>query len=659
MTRGRFGILIAAPVLVLCSVLPATTARAEDGGLQVTNVDVSDPPHVVVEVVAPAALTGTTLTSADVALTENGTPVKATLAVVPAAGLEVVLAIDTSGSMKEGDAIGAAKAAAQRFLAVLPAEVPVGVIAFADSPRLVSALSVDRALLNNAIGLLAATGETALYDGMVLARSVFSGATADRQIVLLSDGGNTVGNATLDDALAVAGAIRTSVVQLTSSEANPVSLQQLADANHGTLVAASDPAALTGLFETIANSLVHRYRLEFDSTATGEVRYSLTVSTADGPVSATATATVAPAESVPPDTDPSTVPASIVPASTIVASTSPSGGGGGAPPDDGTSSGLSADTWLRIGAACCFLALLLGLLALLLRRNDPHEVTLATAHRHTKVTVDPDDRSGIGGRVEAMADRALDRGNHRRGLAVALEVASINLRPGEFATLTMLGSIVLAFAMSTFAGLFGFVLGLVIAPLVAWMVVSSKADRRRRAFDDQLPDVLHLIVTLLQSGYGLPQALDAVSTQAAEPAATEFRRVLLEVRIGRDPTDALAATATRMKSRDFAWVVSAININREIGGELAAILDSVADTVRERQRLERQVRTLTAEGRLSAWVLTALPLLLVALLAVINPGYFAPMKETPGPQMIAVGVVLLGIGWVWMHRLITTHTSGR
>lgn len=650
MTRQRLAILITALVLILCGILLGATVRAADDGLHVTNVDVSDPPHVVLEVAAPAALTGTTLTGADVVLTENGTPVDATLTVVPAAGLEVVLAIDTSGSMKEGDAIGAAKSAAQRFLEVLPVEVPVGVVAFADSPRLVSALTVDRALLNHAIGQLSARGETALYDGMVLAQSVFSGATADRQIVLLSDGGNTVGKSTLDDALAVAAAIRTSVVQLTSSEADPASLQQLAGANHGTLSAASDPAALTGLYESIANSLVHRYRLEFDSTASGEVLYTLTVAGADGPVSVTATATVPLGGSAPPAVDPSTVPAS-----TVVASTSPSDGGGGATPDDVVSSGVSTDTWLRVGAACLFLALLIGMLAFFLGRHEPSDVALDIG-RHPKELIDPDERTGLGGRVESMADRALDRGNRRHGLAVALEVASINLRPGEFVILGTLGGIVLALLLSTFMGILGFVIGLVVAPLLAWMVVSSKADRRRRAFDDQLPDVLHLIVTLLQSGYGLPQALDAVSAQAAEPAATEFRRVLLEVRIGRDPTDALAATAARMKSRDFAWVVSAININREVGGELAAILDAVAETVRERQRLHRQVRTLTAEGRLSAWVLTALPVLLVALLSVINPGYFEPMTESPGPVLIIVGVVLLLIGWVWMHRLVKTHS---
>lgn len=636
----------------LCA--PALAAPPEgppDAGIEVSGVDVSDPPHVVIEFTAPAALTGGPLTGADVSVTENGEPIASTLTVVPTAGLEVVLAIDTSGSMNEGDAIGAAKEAAQRFLDVLPAEVPVGVVAFADGPSLLSPLTTDRALLRQAIGGLAAGGETALFDAMVLARSVFSGATPDRQIVLLSDGGNTAGSAGAADALAVAGEVRTSVVALTSTEADPQVLQQLADANSGSLTTVADPAALSGLYEDIADSLVHRYRIELDATATGGVEYGLTVDTAAGPVTVTAAATVPTEGSVPPATDPSTAP---VP--TVVAPTSPPLGGDGG---NGRAAGLSTENWLRLGTAAVFGALCIGLLTFFLGRSpDRGNPALAPARGSARGAPTPDERdqgSGIGAKVESMADRALVRSNRRHGVAAELEAAAINLRPGEFAVLAVIGGVASGALLSMFMSVAGVLVGLIGAPVVAWMVIRSKADRRRHQFDDQLADVLHLIVTLLQSGFGLPQALDAVARQAAEPTATEFRRVLMEVRIGRDPTDALEAMAERMKSRDFAWVVSAIGINREVGGELASILEAVSETVRERQRLERQVRTLTAEGRMSAWILTALPLLLVLVLGVVNPGYFDPLKESPGPQLVAIGVILLVVGWLWMHRLIKTR----
>ncbi len=139
-----------------------------------------------------------------------------------------------------------------------------------------------------------------------------------------------------------------------------------------------------------------------------------------------------------------------------------------------------------------------------------------------------------------------------------------------------------------------------------------------------MPDTLQLLTSTLRSGYGLLQALDSVAQEAAEPARTEFRRVLLEIRVGRDLSAALRALSDRMRSQDFAWVVGAIEINREIGGDLAAVLDSTAETIRERQRVHRQVRALTAEGRLSGYILTALPVVVALAMRVHQPEGLRP-----------------------------------
>ena len=147
------------------------------------------------------------------------------------------------------------------------------------------------------------------------------------------------------------------------------------------------------------------------------------------------------------------------------------------------------------------------------------------------------------------------------------------------------------------------------------------------------------------------QALATLGQEASEPARSEFRRVLLEVRVGRVPGDSLRALADRMGSDDFDWVVGAIDINRDVGGDLAMILDNVAETIRERQRLQRQVKTLSAEGRLSGYVLTALPLVLAMAMAVINPGYLAALGSGFGPVLVVGGAVLLVIGWIWIRRL--------
>lgn len=657
MSARRMGLTV--PVALLWWLVPAASIVAATGagangsgseGVQISAIDVADPPHVVVEFTVPAVVADGRLDAADVALTENGSAVPASVDIVDAAGMEVVMAIDTSGSMKEGGAMAASIAAARRFLEMMPAEVPVGVVAFADQPQLVSALSTDRVALSALIGGLVPGGETALHDAMVLARSMFSGATTDRQIVLLSDGGNTVGSSSAADAIAVASEIRTSVVALSSSEADPVILRQLADAGHGSSTSVSDPAALTGMYERIADSLVHRYRMRFDTAATGRVEYTLTIDTPTGPVTATASVQLPAAVNTTTTTSaasPTSGPATTVGPSTVV----PGGGEAG----DGSSSS-SSWRWLMAGAAGIFLAILLAALSVGAHRPDDPDLP----RLHSRRTVGPVGKTaepvGLGARLESFAERVLGEGDRRRGLAMRLDVAAVRLRPGEFVVLAAISGVVAGLVVSTFLDLFGLVLGLVVVPVVVWWWVGAKADRRRRAFDEQLPDVLHLIVSLLRSGYGLPQTLDAVASQVGEPAATEFRRVLFEIRIGRDPTDALAATAERMRSRDFEWVVQAIHINREVGGELAAILEAVGETVRERQRLVRQVNALTAEGRLSAVLLTALPGFLVVMLSILSPGYFAPMRESPGPLLVVLAVVMLTVGWLWMRRIVKLRT---
>ena len=141
--------------------------------------------------------------------------------------------------------------------------------------------------------------------------------------------------------------------------------------------------------------------------------------------------------------------------------------------------------------------------------------------------------------------------------------------------------------------------------LVVRFYVRRPRHKRQGAFADQLPDVLQLVTTALRSGYGITQALESVAEEAEEPARSEFAHVLVESRLGRDLSDSLHALAHRMESKDLEWVVSAIDINRETGGNLSEILHKVGATVRERGRIDRQVRTLTAEGRLSARILTA------------------------------------------------------
>ena len=643
--------VFAVTMLLAFGVLATTQMTfADDSEIVITRIDSSSYPTTTIEFSAPAGRTGGTLSADSVSLLESGNPVPFQLEVVPSAGLEVVLLIDTSASMREGDAMAAARAAAISFLTALPKEVSVGVVSFADSVSMSTPLTTDRGLLAATISQLSAHGETAMYDAVTFARTLFSGASADRQFVLLSDGGDTVSRSSLVDALGVSAEIRTNVIELSSSEANHDALLQLASANSGSLAAATDPAALNGAYMQVANSLVNRYRLLFQATSPNPTQYALRVATTDGPVELSADAT--PPPTTPPDTAAATTTTVLGTTTTesgtatstvnttpiITTPATPSGATGESPP-----------AWLLLSGACAVFASLVIVAKLVITARFNPQRRSRLASKGTRVTKSAEN---LRARLTGLGDQLLERGHRRRGLALALETSAVALRPGEFVVLNVGTAAIVAFALYAFSGPVGALVGAALVPLAGRFYLKSRTESRRKAFAAQLPEVLQMMAASLRSGFGLPQALDGIAAGGPEPARGEFQRVLLEVRIGRDPGDALGAAAVRMHSRDFDWVVTAIQINREIGGDLAHIFETLAETVRDRQRMDRQIKSLTAEGRISAYILTALPPVLVVLMSVMNPSYFTPMTKPPGPFLILLGLVMMGLGWVWMNKLI-------
>jgi tight adherence protein B len=544
---------------------------------------------------------------------------------VPTSSLEILLVVDTSGSMK-GAPIAAARDAAREFLTVLPGDARVGVVAFGSTPSLVARPTTDRALLTSRISELAATGETALYDAVAFAKSQFTAAPRDRAIVLLSDGGDTVSRTTLDQA--AAGGVRTNVIELVTGESNRAVLGRLADAGGGSVSSVSDPAALAGLYRAAAASLANQYRVTYESSGHGGVPLAVRVTTGDGALDATT------------DID---LPA----ATTAAAPRSPSSSPAARADDAGLEPGQIP---LVIGASGIFLALLLVTLTGLSvdRRSRKARAQLGVPQRSL---VNGPGITHLADRMTAAADGYLERHNQRRTLAAALEVASISLWPGEFIVLTAIATLVAGCAGLALGGLLGGIVLAALVPLAARLVVGRLAERRRKRFAELLPDTLQLLTSTLRSGYALLQALDSVAQEAAEPARSEFRRVLLEIRVGRDLPAALRALSERMRSKDFSWVVSAIEINREVGGDLAAVLENTAETIRERQRVYRQMRALTAEGRLSGYILTALPVVVALAMRFINPPAFAQLTSGFGLVMLAGGGVLLVVGWFWMQML--------
>ncbi len=185
------------------------------------------------------------------------------------------------------------------------------------------------------------------------------------------------------------------------------------------------------------------------------------------------------------------------------------------------------------------------------------------------------------------------------------------------------------------------------------MYLGIKRSRRRKKFESLLPETLQLISGSLSAGLSLAQSIDTVVKEGEDPVASEFRRVLVETRLGISLDDALEGIADRFDSKDFSWVIMAIRIQRQVGGNLAELLDKVAGTMREREYMRRQVAALAAEGKLSAWVLGGLPPGFMVYLLLTKRDFVMPMFTEPiGWLMLGGAVVLLSVGIFWMSRIV-------
>lgn len=233
------------------------------------------------------------------------------------------------------------------------------------------------------------------------------------------------------------------------------------------------------------------------------------------------------------------------------------------------------------------------------------------------------------------------------------EQAGLKIRAADF--LLICGASFFAF------GLVGFILGglgiglvtAVVAPLILLVWLNMTAARRQSKFADQLPDMLTMIAGSMRAGHSLLRAVDGAADESEAPMGEELRRVVNETRIGRDLVESLLDAAGRMRSQDFLWVAQAIETQREVGGNLAELLENVNETILDRAKLSRQVKALSAEGRMSAGVLVALPIFMLIVICFMNPSYAATFFTTvPGWIMLAAVAVMLGVGTFWLSRII-------
>src|SRR5205823_441369 len=233
------------------------------------------------------------------------------------------------------------------------------------------------------------------------------------------------------------------------------------------------------------------------------------------------------------------------------------------------------------------------------------------------------------------------------------ERARILMRPGEYVVVSAASGVIVAAVLVAVTGQWLFAgAGMALAALAAVALPRRRIARRRKAFEAQLPEAMTLIASSLSAGHTFLRAIQMMCEEAEAPLSEEFARVVSETRLGDPVVDAIERMAARLQIRDLQWVVQAIRIQQTVGGKLADLLHTLADFIRAREEIRREVDVLTAEGRISAWVLGALPVFLLLAISVLNPGYMNTMFQGWGYAWLAGSAVSVIFGVMFINRMV-------
>ncbi|MEX0427434.1 type II secretion system F family protein [Nocardioides sp. DS6] len=645
--RGRrVTALVAALGVVLGALMLGSPARAADaGGARITHFEQTDG-GVRMLVSVP---TDATPDLSGVTVTIDGDPAKATAEQAQSHAVvrrTAILAIDTSDSMR-GKRLAAAKTAAEEYVTTLPHDVYLGIVTFAGDVTTALAPSQDRAKASSIIDGLTLSHGTKLYDGVGAAIDL-AGPQGQRSLLVLTDGADVGSSATLaQTATAVTRAkVLIDTVAVDESDSALTALHRLVRPADGDVLEA-DPATLQQRFEAEADALSRQLvvtaTLPAGFTGTSgqvavriptEAGSALTASALDTELRSGSTTT--------------TASTTAVAASTVL-------------PSSSTTRGIVLPGWaMYAGAAVVGLGLLLLLLALVpVRRavESPEQRILTYTAKHARTPTPSANKSDTDHVIASAKKAADDLLRRNRGLEARisrrLEAAGSPLKPAEWLLLHLGVAVGVALLGLLVGGVLGGFIFLLLGAVGPWFYLGLRRSRLQKKFSAILPDTLQLISGSLSAGLSLAQAVDTVVREGQEPIASEFKRVLIENRLGVSLEDALEGIAERFQSKDFAWVVMAIKIQRQVGGNLAELLDTVAGTMRERQYLRRQVDALAAEGKLSAIVLGALPPLFLVYLLLTNRKYVMPLFNDPRGLVMFVGAILwLLVGIFWMKKLV-------
>ncbi|HEX5248491.1 MAG TPA: VWA domain-containing protein [Gaiellales bacterium] len=554
-----------------------------------------------------------------VSVTENGVPVIPHLAPVSRSRVpvSVVVALDTSDSMR-GAKLRDALDAAQTLIAAKPDRSEVELIGFAAQPETLHPWTADPGASMAALAGVKTSAGTAIWDTVTTAaQQLGSRAGAARVIVLLTDGMDTSSAGTLDEAIAAAERYHAHVdaVGLPGAPAT-ATLRHLASATGGEFIQVSSLDQLHGVYAGLAARLSHQYVLTYASQMRGtghEVRVR-----------------VAAAGS-------SVTTGYVIPSLRRVA----------APEAHGW---WATRTAVAAVAAVVGLAILLAAYAAL--RPKPRRASAqlrawgAPQGGRTPVAIEMIERPRrtarpgsrhVWQRFGADVERGEIGKSPTRVLLVAVTVGTV--AAGVAAAVTGVPYVVVA--------------GPLLGALGAWIFVTRRASAWYRHFDEALADHLVVLSSSLRAGHSLLQAVAHVAEEADERTAAEWNELVHQTRVGISVEDALDNMCERVGNRDLQWIALVVRVQHQVGGNMAEMFDIVADTVRQRHRLRAQIQTLTAQGRMTRWILVAAPFGIGGVVFLLSPQYVLQFLADPaGRLMIAIAAVLIVIGSLWLKKIV-------
>jgi tight adherence protein B len=573
------------------------------------------------------------LSDSDVTVRENGAAVPGVSVTQQGAngsGYAVVLLIDESLTMK-GEPIAKAYEAARAFAQDAPLDLKVAVVTFNGKVDTAQNFGTGSDAINGALSSQpnVAYG-TKVYDALAQAAALAPNSGAKSvAAILLTDGENLGSVTTLPTALRALnqGHVRVFTVGLKSPAFDPTALKHIATATGGDYVEASSPAELKGLFEALGQRLASEYLVSYKTRQNPSTHVVVAVSVKGYPKPAR-TAYTTPALHIVP-----------------------------APPYKPAVTGRIIQSRYLLYGVALICALLVGLAILIAssRKPEPLVDRVGSFVSVPEQAAEPEPARPMGpnlvGRISARASRTdwWDR------LAETLELADIKASPMQFVLFTSALTVVAVLILGLIFGFVGILIG-ASTPFFVRMFVKRKVSNKRRAFAEQLPDNLEVLASALRAGHSLVGALSVMTDDSSEPSKAEFQRVLTDEQLGIPLEDALKVCIKRMDNKDLDQVALVAKLQREMGSNSAEVLDKVVVAVRTRMELRRLIRTLTAQGRASRWVLTLLPVGLAVLLTLMSSTYMHPLfHSTLGQVLLVISAVLVATGsWV-IGKIIDIH----